>query len=116
MWLEALASQKLPQDPVQLAASYRFGSQEGVWKDTLRGLGGPGRQGGADVEFDPDAVSRDQLRVALGDQQNEQRLAAWVWRLVRAGEAESAGLVPHTTLSDIVSQLLLQRAPMWYRC
>jgi hypothetical protein len=85
MWLETLASQKLPADPVQLAASYRFGSQEGVWKDTLRGLGGHGRPG-ADVELDPDAVSRDQLKLAVGDMQNEQRLAAWVWRLVRAGE------------------------------
>lgn len=85
MWLETLASQKLPADPVQLAASYRFGSQEGVWKDTLRGLGGHGRPG-ADVELDSDAVSRDQLKLAVGDMQNEQRLAAWVWRLVRAGE------------------------------
>jgi hypothetical protein len=62
-----------------------------VWKDTLRGLGGGAgsgsRQGGADTEFDPDAVSRDQLKLARGDQQNEQRLANWVWRLVRAGEA-----------------------------
>lgn len=93
MWLESLASQKLPQDPVQLAASFRFGSQEGVWKDTLRGLGGGGghssRQGGvADTELDPDAVSRDQLKLARGDQQNEQRLANWVWRLVRAGERQ----------------------------
>jgi hypothetical protein len=74
VWLEGLASQKLPQDPVQLAASYRFGSQEGVWKDTLRGLGGQGRQGGADVELDPDAVSRDQLELALG---TRRRSSGW---------------------------------------
>lgn len=85
MWLESLASQKLPQDSVQLGASFRFGSQEGVWKDTLRGLGGHSRAV-TDTEMDPDSVSRDQLKLAQGDQGNEQRLAHWVWRLVRAGE------------------------------
>lgn len=85
MWLESLASQKLPQDSVQLGASFRFGSQEGVWKDTLRGLGGHSRAV-TDTEMDPDSVSRDQLKLARGDQGNEQRLAHWVWRLVRAGE------------------------------
>lgn len=115
MWLESLASQKLPQDPVQLAASFRFGSQEGVWKDTLRGLGGGhSRQGLADTELDPDAVSRDQLKLARGDQQNEQRLANWVWRLVRAGEAAarwSLGVV--CMLSSVCGsmQQLQQRIP-----
>ena len=84
MWLEALAAQKLP-DPVR-DPSCRFGPQEGVWKETLRGLGSSTRHGGsADSELDPDAPSRDQLRLALADREAGLKLAAWAWRLVRAG-------------------------------
>lgn len=98
MWLEGLAAQKLPQTQEELQATCRFNAKDGVWRDTLRVLAGSGFGGssaaaagarGSDSsgsELDPDAVSRDQLKLALGDRQNDQRLVAWVWRLVRAGE------------------------------
>jgi hypothetical protein len=101
-WLEGLASQQLPRDAVQLAANFRFGAQDGVWKDTLRGLGGHSRHA-ADTELDPDAVSRYQLKLARGDQLNEQRLAQWVWKLVRAGEQTRS-----TPSSYIIRGLVLQ--------
>jgi len=85
MWLEALAAQKLP-DPLR-DASCRFTSQDGVWRETLRALGGPGHHtaAGPGSELDPDAVSRDQLKLAVANQENDKKLAAWAWRLVRAG-------------------------------
>jgi hypothetical protein len=101
-WLEGLASQQLPRDAVQLAANFRFGAQDGVWKDTLRGLGGHSRHA-ADTELDPDAVSRYQLKLARGDQLNEQRLAQWVCKLVRAGEQTRS-----TPSSYIIRGLFLQ--------
>lgn len=99
MWLEALAAQQLPQDHVQLGSTYRFGSQEGVWNYTLRGQPAAGSKSAGGAELDPDAVSRDQLMLAVGDKQNEQRLAAWAWRLIRAG-----------------GSVALQRAENWRCC
>lgn len=100
MWLEALAAQKLP-DPLR-DASCRFTSQDGVWRETLRALGGPGHHtaAGAGSELDPDAVSRDQLKLAVANQENDKKLAAWAWRLVRAGA--TPGIQCHGSVHSVL--------------
>lgn len=84
-WLESLAAQQL-----QGAPQARFAHHEGLWRETLLttasvGSRGAGR-GGEAVELDPDAPSRGKVTLASGDRKGEERLAAQLWQLVRAGE------------------------------
>ena len=93
-WLEARAAQQLSDAPTS-----RFAQHEGLWRETLLTSAGAtnwlaGRSsssspadGSATVslELDPDAPSRDKIRLALGDRQGEERLAAQLWQLIRAG-------------------------------
>ena len=76
-WLEALSAAKLSS-----TAGSRFYPNEGVWRETLlssKGLGGA-------PELDPDAPTRDKVRLSRTDQRTEERLAGYLWQLLRAGE------------------------------
>jgi hypothetical protein len=50
-----------------------------------KGLGGA-------PELDPDAPTRDKVRLSRTDQRNEERLSAQLWQLLRAGKGSAAGV------------------------
>lgn len=87
-WLESLAAQRLQNTPPA-----RFAHHEGLWRETLLTSGGSGSKGFSNSsgsttarELDPDAASRGKLKLAAGDLQGEERLAAHLWQLIRAGK------------------------------
>ncbi|KAF8067307.1 SRL1 [Scenedesmus sp. PABB004] len=79
-WLESLAAQRLQDAP-----GARFALHEGLWRETLLTTGTGTGAGGA-AELDPDAPGRGKVKLALGDRQGEERLAAQLWALLRAGK------------------------------
>lgn len=77
-WLESLAAQRLQEAPPA-----RFAHHEGLWRETLLTSSSSST---ATLELDPDAPARDKARLAVGDVQGEERLAAHLWQLIRAGK------------------------------
>lgn len=78
-WLESLAAERLQEAPPA-----RFAHHEGLWRETLLTTSAAA---GA-MELDPDAPSRGKVRLAAGDFKGEERLAAHLWQLIRAGELD----------------------------
>lgn len=83
-WLESLAAQRLAAAP-----PLGFSASDGIWRETLllsRGGGGGGAlMAGGPAELDPDAPTRGAAALRGEDQRNEERLAAQLWQLMRAG-------------------------------
>jgi hypothetical protein len=77
-WLESLAAQRLAAAP-----PLGFAAADGVWRETLLLSRGPG--GGGARELDPDAPTRGAAALRGEDRRNEERLAAQLWQLMRAG-------------------------------
>jgi hypothetical protein len=82
-WLESLSAQRLAAQP-----PLGFSAADGVWRETLLLSRGPG--GGA-RELDPDAPTRGAAALRGEDQRNEERMAAQLWQLMRAGGWLCAG-------------------------
>ena len=82
-WLESLAAQRLEARPPP-----GFSAADGVWRETLLLSRGAG-SGGA-VELDPDAPTRGAAALRGEDRRNEERLAAALWALLRAGKPREA--------------------------
>ncbi|KIY95383.1 Nuclear pore complex protein [Monoraphidium neglectum] len=85
-WLESLAAQRLAARP-----PLGFSAADGVWRETLLlSHAGGGGGGGGGGELDPDAPSRGATALRGEDQRNEERLAAQLWQLMRAGKLQQA--------------------------
>jgi hypothetical protein len=78
-WLESLAAQRLAAAP-----PVGFSAADGVWRETLLLARAPGGGGGG-AELDPDAPTRGAAALKGEDQRGEERLAAQLWQLLRAG-------------------------------
>lgn len=86
----------------------RFARDEGVWKETRAALAaGGGTRADWDLvsQMDPDAPGRQGKALHPDNANDEQRLLARVWRLVRAGGACAAShlalLARHAPCKDI---------------
>jgi hypothetical protein len=82
-WLESLAAQRLAAAP-----PVGFSAADGLWRETLLLSRAPG--GGGAAELDPDAPTRGAAALRGEDQRNEERLAAQLWQLLRAGKLQQA--------------------------
>jgi hypothetical protein len=82
-WLEHLAAQRLPA-----GLGSQFYRTDGLWQQSLLGRRAQPAAGGLSsapaLELDPDIVTRG-TRLAEDDRQRQEKLAAQLWAMLRAG-------------------------------